>query len=119
MIGTIHISGDPSHLSDIVTDDFVCQHTEGNESLAQVLEWATNCSSVLGDYKVIHEDEHSLCGFHSLVSPEQLEKRTKMVYKSSRDGKMALHHCHEIVPDEVKTFVITFHAPAKSQMHPS
>ena len=93
------ITGDPSHLSKIVTDDFVCRPTEGNESLAQVLEWATNTSSVLGDYKVIHEDEHSLCGFHSVFSPEKPEKRTKMVYMLLRGGKMALHHCHEIVPD--------------------
>ena len=57
------ITGDPSHLPNIVTDDFVCRPTEGNENLAQVLEWATNTSSVLGDYKVIHEDERSLCGF--------------------------------------------------------
>ena len=93
------ITGDPSYLANIVTYDFVCRPTEGNESLAQVLEWDTNCSSVLGDYKVIHEDEHSLCGFHSVVRPEQPEKRTKIVYMSLRDGKMALHHCHEIVPD--------------------
>lgn len=93
------ITGDPSHLSNIVTDDFICRPTEGNETLAQVLEWATNCSAVLGDYKIIHEDEHSLCGFHSVISPEKPVKRTKMVYMSLRDGKMAVHHCHEIVPD--------------------
>ena len=93
------ITGDPSHLPNIVTDDFVCRPTEGNESLAQVLEWATNSSSVLGDYKVIHEDEQSLCGFHSVVSPEKPEKRTKVVYLLLRDAKMALHHCNEIVPD--------------------
>ncbi len=57
------ITGDPSHFPNIVTDDFVCRPTEGNENLAQVLEWATNTSSVLGDYKVIHEDERSLSGF--------------------------------------------------------
>ena len=32
------ITGDPSHLSNIVTDDFICRPTEGNETLAQVLE---------------------------------------------------------------------------------
>ena len=93
------ITGDPSQLSNIVTDDFVCRPTEGDESLAQVLEWATNCSSILGDYKVIHKDEHSLCDFHSVISPEQSENRTKMVYMLLRNGTMALHHCHEIVPD--------------------
>ena len=36
------VTGDPSHLSNIVTDDFVCRPTEGNETLAQVLKWATN-----------------------------------------------------------------------------
>jgi hypothetical protein len=52
------ITCDPSQLSSIVTDNFICRPTEGNETLAQVLEWVTNCTSVLGDYKIIHEDEH-------------------------------------------------------------
>ena len=93
------ITDDPSHLSNIVTDEFVCRPTEGNDSLAQVLEWATNIFCVLGDYKVIHQNEHSLCGFHSVVSPKQPEKRTKLVYILVREGKMALHHCHEVVPN--------------------
>ena len=93
------ITGDPSHLSKIVTDDFVHRPTEANEDLAQVLELATNCSAVLYDYEVIHEDEHSLCGFHSVVSPKQPEKRTKLVYILVSEGKIALHHCHEVVPN--------------------
>ena len=93
-------TGDPSHLFNIVTDDFIFRPTHDNENLEQVLQWATNCSSVLGDYKVIHEDEHSLCGFHSVTSPDDPTKRTKMVYILLRDGKMALHHCQEIVPDK-------------------
>ena len=28
------VTGDPSHLSNIVTDDFLCGPTEGNETLA-------------------------------------------------------------------------------------
>ena len=76
--------------------------------MAQALEWATNCSSVLGDHKIIHEDEHSLCGFHSVISSEKPVKRTKMVYMLSRDGKMEVHHCHEIVPDLLESFVIIF-----------
>ena len=93
------ITGDPSHLSNIVTDDSVHRPTEANEDLAQVLEWATNCSAVLGDYEVIHEEKHSLCGFHIVVSPEQPENRTKLVYMLVRDSKMALNHCHEVVPN--------------------
>ena len=71
------ITDDPSHLSNIVTDEFVCRPTEGNDSLAQVLEWATNIFCVLGDYKVIHQNEHSLCGFHSVVSPKNLKSGLK------------------------------------------
>ena len=50
------VTGDPSHLSNIVTEDFICRITHDNENLEQVLQWATNCTTVLGDYKVIHDD---------------------------------------------------------------
>ena len=69
-----------------------------NENLEQVLVWATNTSSVLSDYKLINEDNYSLCGFHSVTSRENPEKRTKMVYASLRNGKIAVYHCHEIIP---------------------
>ena len=53
-------TGDPSYLSNIVTDDLVFRPTYENENLEQVLVWATNTTAVLSDYKVIHEDNHSL-----------------------------------------------------------
>ena len=74
------VTGDPSHLSNIVTEDFICRPTHDNENLEQVLQWATNCTSVHEDYKVIHEDEHSLCGFHSVTSPDDPTKRRKTMY---------------------------------------
>jgi hypothetical protein len=40
-----------------------------------------------------------------------------MVYMLLRDGKMAVNQCHEIVPDQVESFVIISHAPAKPQRH--
>ena len=91
-------TGDASYISNIVTDDFVFRPTCENENLEQVLVWATNTTAVLSDYKVIHEDNHSLCGFHSVTSRENPEKRTKMVYASLRNGKIAVYHCHEIIP---------------------
>ena len=91
-------TGDASYISNIVTDDFVFRPTYENENLEQVLVWATNTTAVLSDYKVIHEDNHSLCGFHSVTSRENPEKRTKMVYASLRNGKIAVYHCHEIIP---------------------
>ena len=90
-------TGNASYLSNIVTDDFVFRPTYENENLEQVLVWATNTTAVLSDYKVIHEDNHSLCGFHSVTSRENPEKRTKMVYASLRNGKIAVYHCHEII----------------------
>ena len=91
-------TGDASYISNIVTDDFVFRPTYENENLEQVLVWATNTTSVLSDYKVINEDNYSLCGFHSVTSRENPEKRTKMVYASLRNGKIAVYHCHEIIP---------------------
>ena len=91
-------TGDASYISNIVTDDLVFRPTYENENLEQVLVWATNTTAVLSDYKVIHEDNHSLCGFHSVTSRENPEKRTKMVYASLRNGKIAVYHCHEIIP---------------------
>ena len=91
-------TGDASYISNIVTDDLVFRPTYENENLEQVLVWATNTTAVLSDYKVIHEDDHSLCGFHSVTSRENPEKRTKMVYASLRNGKIAVYHCHEIIP---------------------
>ena len=91
-------TGDASFISNIVTDDFVFRPTYENENLEQVLVWATNTTSVLSDYKVINEDKYSLCGFHSVTSRENPEKRTKMVYASIRNGKIAVYHCHEIIP---------------------
>ena len=90
-------TGDASYISNIVTDDLVFRPTYENENLEQVLVWATNTTAVLSDYKVIHEDNHSLCGFHSVTSRENPEKRTKMVYASLRNGKIAVYHCHEII----------------------
>ncbi len=90
-------TGDASYISNIVTDDLVFRPTYENENLEQVLVWATNTTAVLSDYKVIHEDNHSLCGFHSITSRENPEKRTKMVYASLRNGKIAVYHCHEII----------------------
>ena len=90
-------TGDASYISNIVTDDFVFRPTYENENLEQVLVWATNTTAVLSDYKVIHEDNHSLCGFHSVTSRENPEERTKMVYASLRNGKIAVYHCHEII----------------------
>ena len=91
-------TGDASFISNIVTDDFVFRPTYENENLEQVLVWATNTSSVLSDYKLINEDNYSLCGFHSVTSRENPEKRTKMAYASIRNGKIAVYHCHEIIP---------------------
>ena len=91
-------TGDASFISNIVTDDFVFRPTYENENLEQVLVWATNTSSVLSDYKLIKEYNYSLCGFHSVTSRENPEKRTKMVYASLRNGKIAVYHCHEIIP---------------------
>ena len=91
-------TGNASYISNIVTDDFVFRPTFENENLEQVLVWATNTSSVLSDYKLINEDNYSLCGFHSVTSRENPEKRTKMVYASLRNGKIAVYHCHEIIP---------------------
>ena len=90
-------TGDASYISNIVTDDLVFRPTYENENLEQVLVWATNTTAVLSDYKVIHEDNHSLCGFHSVTSRENPEKRTKMVYASLRNGKISVYHCHEII----------------------
>ena len=90
-------TGDASYISNIVTDDLVFRPTYENENLEQVLVWATNTTAVLSDYKVIHEDNHSLCGFHSVTSRENPEKRTKMVYASLRNGKIAVYHCHELI----------------------
>ena len=90
-------TGDASYISNIVTDDLVFRPTYENQNLEQVLVWATNTTAVLSDYKVIHEDNHSLCGFHSVTSRENPEKRTKMVYASLRNGKIAVYHCHEII----------------------
>ena len=87
-------TGNASYLSNIVTDDLVFRPTYENENLEQVLVWATNTTSVLSDYKVINEDNYSLCGFHSVTSRENPEKRTKMVYASLRNGKIAVYHCH-------------------------
>ena len=91
-------TGDARFISNIVTDDFVFRPTYENENLEQVLVWATNTTSVLSDYKVINEDNYSLCGFHSVTSRENPEKRTKMVYASLRNGKITVYHCHEIIP---------------------
>ena len=91
-------TGNASYISNIVTDDFVFRPTLENENLEQVLVWATNTSSVLSDYKLINEDNYSLCGFHSVTSSENPEKRTKIVYASLRNGKIAVYHCHEIIP---------------------
>ena len=91
-------TGDASYISNIVRDDFVFRPTCENENLEQVLVWATNTTSVLSDYKVINEDNYSICGFHSVTSRENPEKRTKMVYASIRNGKIAVYHCHEIIP---------------------
>ena len=90
-------TGNASYISNIVTDDFVFRPTFENENLEQVLVWATKTTAVLSDYKVIHEDNHSLCGFHSVISRENPEKRTKMVYASIRNSKIAVYHCHEII----------------------
>ena len=95
---TTFTTGNASDISNIVTDDFVFRPTFENENLEQVLVWATNTSSVLSDYKLINEDNYSLCGFHSVTSRENPEKRTKMVYASLRNGKIAVYHCHEIIP---------------------
>ena len=91
-------TGDASYISNIVTDDFVFRPTYENENLEQVLVWATNTTSILSDYKVINEDNYSLCGFHSVTNRENPKKRIKMVYASLRNGKMAVYHCHEIIP---------------------
>ena len=91
-------TGDASYISNIVTDDLVFRPTYENENLEQVLVWATNTTAILSDYKVINEDNHSLCGFHSVTNRENPEKRTKMVYASLRNGKIAVYHCHEIIP---------------------
>ena len=91
-------TGDASYISSIVKDDLVFRPTYENENLEQVLVSPTNTSSVLSDYKLINEDNYSLCGFHSVTSRENPEKRTKMVYASLRNGKIAVYHCHEIIP---------------------
>ena len=90
-------TGDASFISNIVTDDFVFRPTCENENLEQVLVWATNTKSVLSDYKVINEDNYSLCGSHSVTNRET-QKSTKIVYASLRNGKIAVDHCHEIIP---------------------
>ena len=91
-------TGNDSYISNIVTNDFVFRPTYENENLEQVLVWATNTTSVLSDYKVINEDNYSLCGFNSVISRENPEKRTKMVYATIRNGKIAVYHFHEIIP---------------------
>ena len=91
-------TGDASLISNIVTEDFVFRPACENENLEKVLLWATNTTSVLSDYKVINEDNYSLCSFHSVTNRENPEKRTKMVYASLRNGKIAVYHCHEIIP---------------------
>ena len=92
-----------STLASVITGKEEYEMTEGqivfeNENLEQVLVWAINTTSVLSDYKVINEDNYSLCGFHSVTNRENTEKRTKMVYASLRNGKIAVYHCHEIIP---------------------
>ena len=63
-----------SYISNIVTNDFVFRPTYENENLEQVLVWATCTTSVLSDYKVINEDNYSLCGFDSVTNHENPEK---------------------------------------------
>ena len=67
-------TGDASYISNIVTNDFVFRPTYENENLEQVLVWATCTTSVLSDYKVINEDNYSLCGFDSVTNHENPEK---------------------------------------------
>ena len=59
-----------------MTDDFVFRPTNENENLEQVLVWATT-SSVLSDYKLINEDNYSLCGFHSVTRRETQKSEQK------------------------------------------
>ena len=91
-------TGDASYISKIFTDDFFFQPTYKNENLELISVWATNTTAVLFDYKVIHEDNHSLCDFYSVTSRKNPERRTKMVYASIRTGKITVYHCHEIIP---------------------
>ena len=91
-------TGDASYISSIVKDDLVFRPTYENENLEQVLVPARNTTAVLFDYKDIHEDNHSLCDFHSVTSRKSPEKRTKKVNASLRTGKIAVYHCHEIIP---------------------
>ena len=70
-------TGDASFISNIVTDDFVFRPTYENENLEQVLVWATNTTSILSDYKVINEDNYSLCGFHNVTVVKTQKSKQK------------------------------------------
>ena len=59
---------DATPLREMFTDDFVMIDSDGNrQSLDEVVVWATNDDFHIGDFEIVHDDDHCCCGTHSVT----------------------------------------------------
>ena len=59
-------TGNTSEVEEMLAEDYVFENTDGNhETKNEVLSWVSEGGHSIGDFKVYHEDESTICGRHS------------------------------------------------------
>ena len=58
---------DATPMREMFTDDFVMIDSDGNrQTLDEVEVWATGEDFHIGDFEIVHDDDHCCCGTHSV-----------------------------------------------------
>ena len=87
-------TGDTSKLADMLSDNFIFKHSDQSEdNRTEVLEWANKPNFTIGDYQIFHEDEHVICGVHS-VTEENKPNRSLMFFGKFENGKCTFWKIH-------------------------
>ncbi len=93
-------SGDAASLRKMFTDDFVMIDSDGNrQSLDDVAGWATTECFHIGDFDIIHDDDHCCCGTHSVMLDGQ-HHGTVCFFALKSQGHISLWKIQRTPPSE-------------------
>jgi hypothetical protein len=90
--------GNTGPLADMLADNFIFETSEcEQEDKATVLAWAGAGGFRVGDWVVYHEDEHTICGTHSMT-PEEGPMLSMMYFAKFEAKKCVFWKVHSHLP---------------------
>ena len=91
---------DAAPLQKMFTDDFVMIDSDGRrQSLDDVAGWATTEDFHIGDFDIIHDDDHCCCGTHS-ATLDGRDIGTVCFFALKSQGQISLWKIQRTPPSE-------------------